>query len=468
MRLTRRQLLAGAAGSAIGAAGIYELVDQLTSSPERHLSVRHPAKLEAEQHLLDLRVITDNGVEVVVPPLHHEITTARIRTGTDLAEAKDELERRLRELDDRFDPTTPAGLGITVAWGLPYLKRAVPRPWRTHLPVDLRESAAGRPVAAVTEAIRFPSDMDDTILEQNDLAVLLRSDHASHVRAGQRAIFDGFDALEPRSIRRGFQGGGFDGEQSLPKRIALAAGIPGADLIPDTAQLFLGFTSTQRAAMGPTRIANFETLGNIDLRGGYFRGGTHMHLSHIVEDVEAWYLAFDFRDRVDTTFRPDLKVSPGTQTVRQDPRDVATEAAVERDFHRAGTIGHSASIQPTSRLGSDHVGPDGTVFPKGTAVPQRADFNTIDNPFAWTADPARDAWSELPAAGLHFVVFNPSSGDFTRNRLAMDGRYPNGVRLPFERGARGQGLNSILHATHRQNFLVPPRRHRSFPLAELL
>ena len=34
-------------------------------------------------------------------------------------------------------------------------------------------------------------------------------------------------------------------------------------------------------------------------------------------------------------------------------------------------------------------------------------------------------------------------------------------------GSRAQGLNSVLHTTHRQNFLVPPRRHRSFPLAEL-
>ncbi|MFJ1656896.1 hypothetical protein ACIOC2_37250, partial [Streptomyces sp. NPDC088337] len=30
------------------------------------------------------------------------------------------------------------------------------------------------------------------------------------------------------------------------------------------------------------------------------------------------------------------------------------------------------------------------------------------------------------------------------------------------------GINSILHTTHRQNYLVPPRRHRSFPLAEFL
>src|SRR6185436_20148000 len=51
---------------------------------------------------------------------------------------------------------------------------------------------------------------------------------------------------------------------------------------------------------------------------------------------------------------------------------------------------HSASIQTTSRLPQDVIGPDGTVYPKGTAIPQRADFNTLDNPFAFSSQPARD------------------------------------------------------------------------------
>ncbi len=75
--------------------------------------------------------------------------------------------------------------------------------------------------------------------------------------------------------------------------------------------------------------------------------------------------------------------------------------------------------------------------------------------------------TDEPAAGLHFVVFNPTSDDFHRNRLAMDGVMPGGAKLPFARGDRGQGFNAILQTTHRQNFLVPPRRHRSFPLVEL-
>jgi hypothetical protein len=69
-------------------------------------------------------------------------------------------------------------------------------------------------------------------------------------------------------------------------------------------------------------------------------------------------------------------------------------------------------------------------------------------------------------AGVHFVVFNPSGDDFERNRLAMDGVMPDGTKLEVAARSRAQGFNSVLTTTHRQNFLVPPRRHRSFPLSE--
>ena len=65
------------------------------------------------------------------------------------------------------------------------------------------------------------------------------------------------------------------------------------------------------------------------------------------------------------------------------------------------------------------------------------------------------------------MVFNPTSDDFARVRLAMDGVLPDGSRLELPARSIGQGLNSVLRTTHRQNFLVPPRAHRSFPLTEL-
>jgi hypothetical protein len=471
VRLTRREVIGGGAAAALAGTGIYALVDRLATAPARRPS--RPAI--PEQHVLgDLRVVVDEGVEVVVPPLHDEIVTATVRRSdrpAALQSAQRSLEDALRDIDTSFD-AAPKGVSVSVGWGLPYFRRYVATPARDHLPVDLRASeSAGREVLAVIDAIRFPSDPETLILEENDVAFFFRSDSRDLITEASGLIAEATEEwLEVTSIRRGFAGGGFDGGRSLPKRMALAAGVPGAELIPDTAELFLGFTSTQKAGLGPPGIANFETLpGYTDQwPNGYFRGGTAMHVSHIFEDVEAWYLNFDFAERVSTTFRPGMDLRQGTQTVSQGPAEVVSAEVVSRDARRHGAVGHSAVMQSASRLQADVVGRDGVLYSKGTAVPQRADFNTLDNPFFWSARPDVDGQGEQPAAGLHFVVFTPTSDDFHRTRLAMDGILPDGTSIPLHPRARGQGFNSILEPTHRQNFLVPPRRHRSFPLVELL
>ena len=447
-------MLAGAAAGALGAAGIYELVDQLGGeTPRRRVGVS-PAP---EQHLLDsVAVVVDNNVEVVVPPLHHQLVTATVRAH-DLRSAQRDLNDALGELETRYEPT-PAGLGVTLGWGLPYFERRVPEAWRTHAPRDLR---ARKP--ALIPAVRFPSDPHETVLERNEVAVLLRSDKRDHLADAAKVLFSDLDVFDVTSIRRGFVGGG------LPKKMSMAAGVPGADLVPEHAQLFLGFTSTQKDALGPRLIANHETLGFVDLGPkDYFRQGTSMHVSHLFEDLEAWYLNFDFRERVATAFRPDQPaLRDGTLTVPQSLKRADSPRGVKREFETQGRIGHSSSIQASSRLQHDYVATDGTVYKRGTAIPQRADFNTLDNPFAWSVRPEVDAVESGPRAGLHFVVFNPSSDDFHRNRRAMDGVLPDGTRLPLKARERNQGFNSVLRTTHRQKFLVPPRRNRSFPLAEL-
>ena len=473
-KLTRRQLVVGGAGTALGAAlggaGIYELVDRLTEGsgglPPRRAGGH-------EQHVVTLDKIVDNGVEVLVPPLHNEVITATVRveeTPAALLEAQSELEAALVRLESEFAPE-PRGLHVTVAWGLPYFSRFAPGPAEKHLPRDLRATAAkGRETRALIDAIRFPSDPDDLILDENEVAVFFRSHDSGNVRAGAKALFDDLAGLfDATSIRRGFIGGGFDAEQSLPKKMALAAGVAGAELIPDKAQLFLGFTSTQKNTMGPGRIANHETIPGLTDQHpkGYFRGGTAMHLSHIFEDLEAWFLNFDFDERVTTMIRPETRVAQGAMTIAQTEEDAASADDVKADARRHGAFGHSASIQPASRLQEDLVGNDDTPYPKGTAIPQRADFDTLDNPFFWSSRPDADRMSDEPAAGIHFVVFNPTSDDFHRNRLAMDGVLPDGTKLEIDPRGRGAGFNAVLNATHRQNFLVPPRRHRSFPLVEL-
>ena len=451
MRTTRRGVVVGAAGAVAGAAGLYGLVERLTDTPSRPQAATAPGR---EQHLLDgVAIQEDNGVEVLVPPLHHELVTARVTV--DSADARDAalaLERSLASLESTY-PVTPAGLGVTVAWGLPYFRRLVAPQWERLQPLDRR---AERP--ALLDAIRFPSDPEDALLEENDVVVLLRSDDLDHIAHAESALFGDAGVLERTTVRKGFAGGG------LPRKMALAAGVSGAELIPEQAELFLGFTSTLAHNLGPGRIANLETLGLVEVPDGYFVGGTHMHVSHIYENLEGWYVNIGHDARVHTTFRPGLTVPAGTLTVPQDPADVSGVDDLSRDYHSHGAIGHSSSVQPASRLQGRHIGPDGAVYAKGTAIPQRADFNTLDNPVFWSADGSH---SEEPAAGVHFVVFNPSSDDFRRVRLAMDGVLPDGTVLEFPPRSEGQGFNSVLRTSRRQNFLVPPRAHRAFPLAEL-
>jgi hypothetical protein len=231
----------------------------------------------------------------------------------------------------------------------------------------------------------------------------------------------------------------------------------------------LSGTSTQRSALGPRRIANLEGLkGTTDQwPDGYFKHGTVMHLSHLFEDLDAWYSERDFLFRVWATFRPGLDPPDGTRTLPEDASVLQTQQQVTDGFVANGIVGHSASLQPQSRLASAEVDNYGERYAAGTALVQRADFNTLDNPFSWTSDTRTDRWRADPAAGLHFVSFTATSSIFERVRRAMDGQYPNGKGTGLPPRDAELGLNSVLRTTHRQNFLVPPRAHRSFPLAEL-
>ena len=179
MRLTRRRFLGGAAAAALSGAGIYELVDKLTPAPARPVAGPVPP----EQHLFHLGSVQSEGVEVLVPPLHSEIVTATL-TVDDLRAAQQDLERVLSELDAAYSPD-PSGLGVTVAWGLPYFSHRMPAQAKAHLPFDRR---AGKPVLVAER--RFPSDPHDTILESNDVAVLLRSDNLDHIAAARIRIHD--------------------------------------------------------------------------------------------------------------------------------------------------------------------------------------------------------------------------------------------------------------------------------------
>jgi hypothetical protein len=389
-------------------------------------------------------------------------------------------------------------LGVVVAWGLPYFHHYIPSVGQSssffkagtrypeYLPIDLRTSKErGRTVYAIQESRTFPSDQPPAgfgpvRLEQNDVAVLLRSDSLDNIMAGTNALFgtksnQAGSLFKVTSIRRGFTGGGHTGKQSLASKLALAANIPGAKSIPVHSPIFLGFTTTIQSAESSIPVSNLETLpGWTDQwPNGYFIRGTTMPLSHLFEDLAAWYGSGGgaaqkfpaFADRFRAMFNPGLSVAAGTVTANP-PSE--TEADVVKRVQKYHAYGHNGSMQPTNRLQTKTTSNYGHVYPATTPVSNRGDFATLDNPFYYTSDPTGDHYSSQKAAGLHFLMFVPTIENFNQTRLAMDGRYPDGKRFEFSPRSPNAGVNSVLYTTHRQNYLIPPRSHRSFPLAEFL
>lgn len=507
---SRRRFLRGAAGvtgvlgASLATPGVfYKMADAIAATPTRPAASARP--LPQEQYLLqDIQVINVDGsglqskngpVAVEVPPLHDHVITAKLNVPASpaaLREAQRHLESVLTDLETRFAPT-PAGVGITIAWGLPYFRHFIPRLGKAsgffeagtrfpaYLPVDVAASKAKRKtVSALQDARTFPSDQPPpgfgpVRLEDNDVAVLLRSDSLANITSATRAIFESGcgqagSLFKVTSIRQGFAGGGFYGQQGLPSKLALAAGIPGAASIPRHSPLFLGFTSTLVSNMGPDVIANLETLPGVTDQwpNGYFRHGTTMHLSHLYEDLEAWYKKSfpSYQQQVNAMQYPGITPAPapGTYALQPPGQSAAQVAEGVKKYH---SYGHSGSLSVVDSTASQVTSHYGEVYPAGTTIPVRGDFNTLDNPFYYTSDPRADHYSPKPAAGLHFLMFQPTIEIFNSIRLAMDGHFP-GETLAVSPHSAHAGFNSVLHTTHRQNYLVPPRSHRSFPLAEFL
>jgi hypothetical protein len=506
--VNRRRFLQGTAGT-LGAFGaslalpgtFYKMADAIAAPPVRSaVTALVPAQ---EQYLLQgTQVINVSGsgiksdhgdVAVDVPPLHDHVITAKLNVPANaraLQEAQQHLQTVLAGLEARFPPT-PAGVGITIAWGLSYFRHYIPSLGKTssffkagtrypaYLPVDLATSkTAGKTVYALQEARTFPSDQPPggfgaVRLEQNDVAILLRSDSLANITAASEALFGSGSnqagaLFKVTSVRQGFAGGGFYGQQGLPSQLALAAGIPGAASIPRQSPLFLGFTSTLVSNLGPDVIANLETLPQLTDQwpNGYFKQGTTMHLSHLFEDLETWYETTfpKYTQQVQAMQYPGVTPAGGTYAL-QPPGQSATQVA--EALKRYHSYGHSGALSVVDSTASDTTSNYGELYPAGTTIPVRGDFNTLDNPFQYTSDPKGDHYSSKPAAGLHFLMFQPTIGFFNSVRLAMDGHFP-GMTLAVPPHSTHAGINSVLHTTHRQNYLVPPRRHRAFPLVEFL
>jgi hypothetical protein len=482
-RVDRRAFLRRASTIAIGsvaARGVYEVLDQFAGGPSRAEAA--VVRRFQEQYLIDqVEVIVNNGITVAIPPLHNDVFTAKLKSNVSwtkaaLKSAKTRVENAIAKVEAPY-PSTAAGLTIVVGWGLPFFRTFVPSLMNTYLPAIPGTSPKQY---AVLDAIQFPSDPANVVLEDNHVMFKFRSDSSTIVSGAERALFDDQnsgayigDLFDLTSKRIGFLGRGF-GTQSIGKALAVAAGVPGADRIPANSQLMMGFTSTQTQALGPDNIPSFETLRGVtdQFPNGYFAAGTAMHLSHLYLDLDAWYNSMNtsaYAERVKRMFSPRAAVptDQNTVTLPNGPAQVSTMAQVKQDASGTGVLGHNALLQQATRLAAVTYDNYGRRRDQGTPVPLREDFNTLDDPFAWA--PGGVGPTNKP--GMHFVAFVPGHHLFHRARLAMDGVMPDGTNFraaPYSLSDENIGINARMRASHRQNYVIPPRRNRSFPLVELL
>lgn len=430
------------------------------------------------------------GVPVLVPPLWHTVVTARLAFPADdrvtLRLAQERLATALARVEQIY-PLMPNGLFIQVAYGLPYFRERLPAELTDeYMPRSAMPGSEGQ--WAVIDSIQFPKDPGDLVLERNDLAFHFLSDYRDHIenvlevlfQPGEQslngipaaAVYVG-DLLTVTTIRRGFVG------HNMPKLMGERLGMPGAEHIPAGSMLFMGFTSTGIDTVALSNAPSFETIPGFtdQTPTSYFAHGTAMHLSRTAIDIESWYARTPV-ERLQRMYHARSTGDPKSLTHGSAPLPVPAEfyrsmnrmatfeqlveQLREHDAAHHGVLGHGVQLHDKGRLLQSVLSKHGERLQAGTVYFLREDFSTVENPFSYSTG---DEISPTPRAGLHFVGFGPSSQQYEDMRLKMDGvdlqqRY----QLPDE----NIGLAKFLVTTHRQNFLLPSRAHRSMPLAEFL
>lgn len=453
-RVSRRTMLRATAGGVVATAGVAALYGTLahTTTPPRRTFGPPKGGYPTGQYEVSaygVRVQDDaqTGIAVDVPPMWNLVVTASLTRAPGTHEQR-RLEAALVALERAY-PYSPAGIFALVGYGLPYFRAHIaPSVFERHVP----RTVDGTDAPVLIDAVRFPSDPSSTRLEANDIIFHLRSDVLDHLRDAQRALFersgrlagqsapdaDLSDLFHVTSVRVGFVGAG------MPRQLAREAKLPVAERIPEAAPLFMGFTSTQQLGQAKEVAVRFDGKRDPLLKplttarpGDYFAGGTVLHVSHLFEDLDAWY-ALSYDERVARMFNPGAATIPDRVTVATswlNPNPAEFHASAQH------LIGHNEAVQRASRA------------QEGQALQLRVDFNTLD---------ALDG--DKPAPGVHFLSLTPSAQIFHASRKAMDATDLTGAHAV---APSANGINAFLHVTRRQNYLVPPRAHRAFPLLEV-
>ncbi len=409
---------------------------------------------------------------------------------------------------------SPSGIFTFVSYGLPYFNRLPGSLVASNMP--LRNDGSGKPV--LEEAVPSPTDVSPlnpgiskktfnvpVRIETNDVLFTLRSDSLVNITEVS-AWFNGSNILTGRSVPSPAFNGLFNFgtprlnfvQPGLPRRLANAANFSFASEINPASSMWMGFVDQQVEGSAPngatvTFVGTDHARLTTAVPGDYFDNGSIMHLSHNIDDLPQFYdkaVPEDFSERIQYMFRS--KKFDGTPGLPfpQDPNDPFTNGGglgaptgdlptqqqsaflpnppvgshdMDTNFdpavlpHQKYRVGHTSGLQRSSRA------PDGTPLHIRNDGPGLSSLDVPDG----STQPTLEFMVFVPTAEFFRVMrSNSASLDFVKagQQGGTAASVPPGIEAA---DPDDDGLERFITATRRQNFLIPPRRHRAFPLLEL-
>ena len=433
------------------------------------------------------------------------------------------LENALLAIEAAY-PTSPAGAFVHVHYGIPYFNRFSQTLVQSKIPRLLSDPTR----FALEESPVFPTDVSaqnpnitkdrfnvTVAIERNDVLFQIKSDSLNNTieiaewLAGSNELNERFVASPNFGNLFNFQESRVQFTQiGLPRKVLDNAAQLNPTLYeyhtrvnPDSPMFMGQLDQHQNASAAPqavTFVGSSKGVFTNAHAGDYFDNGSIAHVSHVIEDLFQFYSLPNqdsrrpegepFTERVQYMFHANQlgtadglpsdgntdqftngggpayinNVFQGADSASREAADAGgtfgpNNATKDATFRGENRVGHEAALQRSSRSTVDgsplHIRNDGPGF-SDQDVPAFQDFPGGTNFPAGTTQPK-----------LQFLVFVPTAEFFRAMRVnaaAQD------LQAQFLGGQDdNNGLERFITATRRQNFLTPPRRHRSFPLVEL-
>jgi hypothetical protein len=474
-RMSRRTLLK--LGTLGLAASTLTLLEADSWQPER-LAHAAPAGLPKIQYNITDYLPpaqTINGILFNFGPVYTLFLTAQLTRTPSLSDQQ-VLSSALTTIESTY-PFSPSGVFSFVSYGLPYFNRLPQNIVSENMPVLLSDPSR----FALEEAVPGPTDVAPqnptirkanfnipVVIESNDVLFTFRSDSLTNILSisawlqgsntlnGQPVPSPAFNNLFTfTSARQMFV------QLGMPRTIADQNNLPYAEFIHKNQPMWMGFADGQVHGSGPASITTFQ--GNSSAvftnakAGDYFYDGSIQHLSHIIEDLAQFYSGTEpYVQRCQYMFRSNPVPSLGHSdqfkngggpaffhSTFNGVNDALHNAEGLNTFQNQHRLGHLTCLQRSSRASDStpiHIRMDGPGF------------DDMDMP------------NSMLQPKLHFTIFVPTADFFATlriNQASLD------LLQEFQVLDNNDGLERFLTATRRQNFLVPPRSHRAFPLLEL-